>query len=70
MCPAISYKKKNIKGRDIIYSDLEISEYLSPMNNLSMSDKRRMFQIRNMMVDIPSIFSKLNEKMKCVCNEL
>ena len=40
------------------------------MNNLSMSDKRRMFQIRNMMVDIPSNFSKLNENMKCVCNDL
>ena len=69
---ALSYltSKQNIKGGDIIYSNLEISEYLSPMNNLSMSDKRRMFQIRNMMVDIPSNFSKLNENMKCVCNDL
>ena len=69
---ALSYltSKQNIKGGDIIYSNLEISEYLSPMNNLSMSEKRRMFQIRNMMVDIPSNFSKLNENMKCVCNDL
>ena len=70
---ALSYltRKQNIKGGDISYSKLEISEYLSPFaSNLSITDKRNIFAIRNMMTDIPANFSKLSQNMKCICGSL
>ena len=70
---ALSYLtgKQNIKGGEIIYSKLEISEYLSPLaSHLSITDKRKMFSVRNMMIDIPANFSKANRDMKCICGEI
>ena len=46
-----------------------MSEYLSPLSNLSIDDKRRLFAVRNMMIDIPANFSKSNENIKCICGE-
>ena len=72
-CAALSYLtgKQNIKGGEIIYSKLEISEYLSPLtSHLSITDKRKMFSVRNMMIDIPANFSKANRDMKCICGEI
>ena len=69
---ALSYltRKQNIKGGDISYSKLEISEYLSPLaSNLSITDKRNIFAVRNMMIDIPANFAKLNQDMKCICGK-
>ena len=70
---ALSYLtgKQNIKGGEIIYSKLEISEYLSPLaSHLSITDKRKMFSVRNMMIDIPATFSKANRDTKCICGEI
>lgn len=61
--------KQNTKGGDIIYTKIEMSEYLSPLSNLSIDDKRRLFAVRNMMIDIPANFSKSNENIKCICGE-
>ena len=61
--------KQNIKGGDINYAKIEMSEYLSPLSDLSIDDKRRLFAVRNMMVDIPANFSNSNENMKCICGE-
>ena len=70
---ALSYltKKQNIKGGDISYLQLEMSEYLSPLaSDLSITDKRNIFTVRNMMTDIPANFSKLNQDMMCICCKL
>ena len=48
--------KQNTKGGDIFYTNIEMSEYLSPLSDLSIDDKRRLFAVRNMMVDIPVNF--------------
>ena len=51
--------KQNIKGKEITYSDIDMAEYLQPINSkLNIEQKRKMFAVRNMMVDIPSNFSK------------
>ena len=46
-----------------------MSEYLSPLCDLSIDDKRRLFAVRNMMVDIPVNFSHSNEDFKCICGK-
>ena len=46
-------------------------EYLSPLaSDLSITDKRNIFKVRNMMTDIPANYSKLNQDMKCICGKL
>ena len=69
---ALSYLtgKQNIKGGDIIYTRLEISEYLSPLTSeLTIDEKRKLFEIRNMMTDIPANYSNSAQNMKCICQE-
>ena len=45
---------------------LEMSEYLLPSNeNLSISGKRKMFEIRNRMTKIPCNFG--NKEARCIC---
>ena len=47
--------KQNIKGKEITYSDIDMAEYLQPINSkLNIEQKRKMFAVRNMMVDIPT----------------
>ena len=58
---ALNYlqNKQGSKGKEIIYSKIEMSEYLSPLNEeLTFEEKRRLFEIRNKMVNIPSNFLK------------
>ena len=55
--------KQGTKGKDIIYSTIEMSEYLLPINRkLTLEQKRRQFAIRNKMIDIPAHFPKSKEK--------
>ena len=52
MCIQIFVERK---GKEIQYKKIEMAEYLQPMNKeLTIENKRRIFEIRNMMVDIPS----------------
>ena len=45
--------KQGTKGKDIIYSTIEMSEYLLPINRkLTLEQKRRQFAIRNTMIYI------------------
>ena len=45
-----------------------MSEYLLPFNtNLNIEEKRKMFEIRNRMTQIPTNFGKTEEK--CICGE-
>ena len=61
--------KQGTKGKQIRYSDIEMAEYLMPGNKLSIEQKRRIFEIRNGMVDIPSNFSHGNKSFYCFCGE-
>ena len=70
---ALNYlqNKQGSKGKEIIYSKIEMSEYLSPLNEeLTFEEKRRLFEIRNKMVNIPSNFPKSESIDKCVCGEI
>ena len=69
---ALSYllEKQGSKGKDLRYSCLEMSEYLLPSNNqLSLEEKRRMFEIRNKMSNIPANFQSSKNITKCLCDE-
>ena len=69
---ALSYllNKQGRKGSNIKYTHLEMSEYLMPNNeNLSIDDKRKIFEIRNEMVFIPANLSSSEKIEKCICGE-
>ena len=61
--------KQGSKGRDIDYKYLQMSEYLLPNDHkLTINDQRKIFAIKNRMVDIPENFpSKQNDRKKCKC---
>ena len=62
--------KQGYKGKDIKYLRIEMSEYLLPNNQeLSIDEKRRLFALRNKMIDIPSTFPKSKNVEKCFCGE-
>ena len=63
-------EKQGKKGKDIVYKDIQMSEYLSPSNKrLTIEQKRRLFEVRNQMVDIPSNFPTKYTYNKCDCGE-
>ena len=62
--------KRKTKGREIEYQQLEMAEYLTPINRkMSIEEKRMMFSIRNQMVDIKSNFKGGKIEIKCLCGE-
>ena len=62
-------EKQGTKGGHITYVRSQMAEYLLPDSNLSITQKRRLFSIRNMMLEIPENFSSDNIKTFCVCGE-
>ena len=63
-------EKQGVKGKEINYSKIEMAEYLSPSNNkLTIDEKRKLFEIRNKMVNIPANFPKYKTAEKCMCGE-
>ena len=68
---ALSYliEKRGKKGSEIVYSCIEMSEYLQPYNDeLTIEQKREMFAVRNRMINIPANFSSECET-KCICGK-
>ena len=62
--------RRGSKGSEVIYPQVEMSEYFMPNNELSIEDRRKLFSIRNKMYQISSNFcSKKNNTSKCVCQE-
>ena len=62
--------KQGFKGGEIQYSDLQMSEYLSPCSkDLAIEVKQKIFAMRNMMINIPANFSSSKIHFKCVCGE-
>ena len=58
--------KQGIKGGEIQYSDLQMSEYLSPSSkDLTIEVKQKIFALRNMMTNIPANFASSKIHFKC-----
>ena len=63
-------KKRGFKESSIEYKYLKMAEYLSPIcTRIGIEEKRKMFAIRNNMVDIRSNKISRNEIVKCICGE-
>ena len=63
----ISLKRK--EQQEISYSRIEMAEYLLSDNELTIEQKRRIFAVRNKMVDIPNHFSSSKNYTLCICGE-
>ena len=61
-------RKQGSKGKEIQFSELEISDYLLPWSGLLLDDQRKIFSLRNKMVKIVNNFSSV--KQACLCGEL
>ena len=62
--------KRKYKGSEIKYSEIETAEYLMPNNQLNNEEKRRIFSIRNRMINIPANFiSRDKNEYKCICKQ-
>ena len=60
--------KQGSKGKDIVYSSMQMSEYLLPTNEkLTIDEKRRLFAVKNKMIDIPSNFPKGRSESETIC---
>ena len=53
--------KQGSKGKNIIYSEIKMAEYLMPI-----SQKRDIFEVRNRMLPIPNNFPSKDKYDKCV----
>ena len=63
-------QKKGSKGIEILYTELKMAQYLMPdQENLSIEDKRRIFEIRNRMLPIAANFPSNEIVEKCWCGE-
>ena len=58
------------KGKEIIYTQLEMSSYLLPGCNLSRKQKQQLFSIRNRMIYIHMNFKSMDIDTDCVCGQL
>ena len=69
---ALNYllEKRKSKGKEIEYNNLQMAEYLTPIDGkLTIENKRLMFSVRNRMVNIKSNFKQGKNKPKCICGE-
>ena len=63
--------KRRVKGKEIIYKNIQMSQYLLPNSELDIRDQKKIFEIRNKMIDISENFStKSKIEKKCVCGNL
>ena len=60
--------KQRVKGKDMKYENLEMSEYLLPSTPaLTIEERQRLFAMKNKMVDIPNHFPKSDIRTRCSC---
>ena len=63
--------KRGSKGKEIVYKNLSMAEYLLPWNrSLSNEQKLQVFAIRNRMIDLPCNFPINDDKVRCSCGEI
>ena len=62
--------KQKSKGSEIKYSDIEMAEYLHPINSeLTIEQKQKMFSVRNRMVEIAENFPGKEISDICYCGK-
>ena len=61
--------KRGRKGIEINYSHLKMAEYLLPNDDLSISEQRYIFSIRNRMIKIENNYRGTKNKIICFCGE-
>ena len=68
---ALAYYKnrQGQKGGEIVYSAIELSEYLSPTTDLNISEKRYLFEMKNRMIRITANFPSKQKLESCPCGE-
>ena len=63
--------KRGKKGQNIKYKNLRMAEYFLPNEELTIEEQRNIFEIRNMMTNIPSNYiSKKANTSRCICGEI
>ena len=63
--------KQRSKGSEILYTDIQMAEYLLPCNSkLTISQKQHMFAIRNRMLEISENFPGKDISEICCCGKL
>ena len=62
--------KRGSKGIEIHYHELKMAEYLQPNEEeITITDQRNIFAIRNRMVEIPNNYRSNKDEHKCVCGK-
>ena len=62
-------ERRGSKGIEIEYSSLKMAEYLLPNDDLTITEQRHIFSIRNRMINIENNFRGKLEKKICICGE-
>ena len=63
--------KQRSKGKEIMYKDIQMAEYLLPVNSkLSVEQKQRMFSLKNRMIELPENFPNKEMENECSCGKL
>ena len=62
-------ERRGRKGIEVHYSSLKMAEYLLPNDELSITEKRYIFSMRNRMINIENNFRGKMEKKTCICGE-
>ena len=62
-------KRRGSKGAEIVYTRIQMSEYLLPNDEFNIEKQRILFSIRNRMVNIPSNFVSKEKMNLNVCVE-
>ena len=63
-----AFERRKSKGKEIEYTQLEMAEYLLPINKkLTLEKKREMFSVRNRMINIELIFKNRKQIAECLC---
>ena len=63
-------RKRGSKGKEIVYKELKLAEYLSPNEKrITTTDQRNIFAIRNRMVPIQSNFGNKDVEI-CACGNI
>ena len=62
--------KRGVKGKEIYYSELKMADYLQPgYENLTITEQRSIFSIRNRMIEIPANFQSRTNIEICRCGK-
>ena len=62
--------RQKSKGKSIKYTEIQMAEYLLPKNsNLTISQKQKLFSVRNRMIEISENFPNKHMEDKCPCGQ-